>query len=67
VLQISSILNNAMANHVIVTYDSITNKFLFVRKDHPSPNDYSTILNVVNCGNFIGFDNGNILKSHMRG
>jgi hypothetical protein len=62
VLQISSILNNAMANHVIVTYDSITNKFLFVRKHHPSPNDYSTILNVVNCGNFIGFDNGNFIE-----
>ena len=57
VLQITSILNNFMVNHVIVIYDSISNKFTFSRKHHPSPNDYTTILNCINCGNFLGFDN----------
>ena len=46
-----------MINHVIVIYDSISNKFIFSRKHHPSPNDYTTILNCINCGNFLGFDN----------
>ena len=46
-----------MVNHVIVIYDSISNKFTFSRKHHPSPNDYTTILNCINCGNFLGFDN----------
>ena len=47
-----------MVNHVIVIYDSITNKFTFSRKHHPSPNSFTSILNCINCGNFIGFDNG---------
>jgi hypothetical protein len=58
VLQIASILNNFMVNHVLIIYDSISNKFTFTRKHHPSPNDFTTILNCINCGNFIGFDNG---------
>ena len=57
VLQIASILNNLMVNHVIVLYDSISNKFTFSRKHQPSPNDYITILNCISCGNFLGFDN----------
>ena len=47
-----------MVNHVIVVYDSISNKFTFSRKHHPSPNNYTTILKCISCGNFIGFDNG---------
>ena len=58
VLQIASILNNFMVNHVLIIYDSISNKFTFTRKHQPSPNDFTTILNCINCGNFIGFDNG---------
>ena len=58
VLQIASILNSFMVNHVLIIYDSISNKFTFTRKHHPSPNDFTTILSCINCGNFIGFDNG---------
>jgi hypothetical protein len=58
VLQIASILNNYMLNHIIVTYDSISNKFTYARKHHPSPNNFKSILRCINCGNFIGFDNG---------
>ena len=58
VLQICSILNNTLVNHVIIIYDSISNKFTFTRKHHPSPNNFTTILSCINCGNFIGFDNG---------
>jgi hypothetical protein len=58
VLQITSILNNYMVNHVLIIYDSISNKFTFTRKHHPSPNNYTTILKCISCGNFIGFDNG---------
>ena len=47
-----------MVNHVLIIYDSISNKFTFTRKHQPSPNDFTTILNCINCGNFIGFDNG---------
>ena len=57
VLQIASILNSYMVNHVLIIYDSISNKFTFTRKHHPSPNDFITILSCINCGNFIGFDN----------
>ena len=57
VLQIASILNNYMLNHVIVNYDSISNKFSYARKHHPSPNDFTTTLSGITCGNFIGFDN----------
>ena len=57
VLQITSMLNNFMVNHVIVIYDSISNKFTFSRKHHPNPHDYTTILNCISCGNFLGFDN----------
>jgi hypothetical protein len=58
VLQIASILNNLMVNHVLIIYDSISNKFTFTRKHHPSPNNYTTILKCISCGNFLGFDNG---------
>jgi hypothetical protein len=58
VLQITSILNNFMMNHVIVVYDSISNKFTFSRKYQPSTNDFTTTLSGISCGNFIGFDNG---------
>ena len=65
VLQIGSLLNNILLNHVIVTYDSISNKFTFTRKHHPSPNEFVIILECINCGNFIGFDNGtNIEITH---
>ena len=57
VLQITSILNNYMVNHVLIIYDSISNKFSFTRKHQPSPNDYTIILKCVSCGNFLGFDN----------
>jgi hypothetical protein len=46
-----------MVNHVLIIYDSISNKFTFSRKHHPSPNDNTTILNCISCGNFLGFDN----------
>jgi hypothetical protein len=65
VLQITAILNNKLVNHVIITYDSISNKFTFTRKHHPSPNEFVIILECINCGNFIGFDNGtNIEITH---
>ena len=65
VLQILSILNNILVNHVLITYDSISNKFTFTRKHHPSPNEFVIILECINCGNFIGFDNGtNIEITH---
>ena len=65
VLQIASILNNKLLNHVFVTYDSISNKFTFTRKHHPSPYEFVIILECINCGNFIGFDNGtNIEITH---
>ena len=65
VLQITSILNNKLVNHVLITYDSISNKFKFTRKHHPSPNEFVIILECINCGNFIGFDNGtNIEITH---
>ena len=65
VLQITSILNNKLVNHVLITYDSISNKFKFIRKHHPSPNEFIIILECLNCGNFIGFDNGtNIEITH---
>ena len=65
VLQITSILNNKLLNHVFVTYDSISNKFTFTRKHHPSPHEFVIILECINCGNFIGFDNGtNIEITH---
>ena len=52
-------------NHVLIIYDSISNKFTFTRKHHPSPNDFITILSCINCGNFIGFVNGtNIEITH---
>ena len=54
VLQIASILNNLMVNHVIVVYDSISNKFTFSRKHHPSPNNYTTMLSGITYGNFLG-------------
>ncbi len=57
VLQIASILNNLMVNNVLIIYDSISNKFTCTRKHRPSPNDYTTILNCLSCGNFLGFDN----------
>jgi len=57
VLQIASILNNYMLNHVIVNYDSISNKFTYARKHQPSTNDFTTTLSGITCGNFIGFDN----------
>ena len=57
VLQIASVLNNLLTNHIIITYDSISNKFTFTRKHHPSPNAFVIILQCINCGNFIGFDN----------
>ncbi len=47
VLQITSISNNFMVNHVLIIYDSISNKFTFTRKHHPSPNDYTTILKCI--------------------
>ncbi len=47
-----------MVNHVIIVYDSISNKFTFTRKYQPSQNYFTTILNCINCGNFIGFDSG---------
>jgi hypothetical protein len=62
VLQIASILNNLMVNHVLVIYDSISNKFTFTRKHHPSPKDKTTILNCISCGNFLGFDNETEIK-----
>ena len=66
VLQITAILNNKLVNHVIITYDSISNKFTFTRKHHPSPNEFVIILECINCGNFIGFDNGtNIEITHV--
>ena len=58
VLQIASILNNYMLNHIIVTYDSISNKFTYAKKHHPSQNNFKSILRCINCGCFIGFDNG---------
>jgi hypothetical protein len=65
VLQILSILNNILVNHVLITYDSISNKFTFTRKHQPSPNEFIIILECINCGNFIGFDNGtNIEITH---
>ena len=65
VLQILSILNNILVNHVLITYDSISNKFTFTRKHKPSPNEFIIILECINCGNFIGFDNGtNIEITH---
>ena len=57
-MQIATILNNYMVNHVLVTYDSIANKFTFTRKHQPSTNDFTTTLSGISCGNFIGFDNG---------
>ena len=65
VLQILSILNNMLVNHVAVTYDSISNKFTFTTKHQPSPNEFTIVLECINCGNFIGFDNGtNIEITH---
>ena len=65
VLQILSILNNILVNHVLITYDSISNKFTFTRKHQPSPNEFIIILECINSGNFIGFDNGtNIEITH---
>jgi len=58
VLQITSILNNYMVNHVLVTYDSISNKFTYARKHQPRTNDFTTTLSGITCGNFLGFDNG---------
>jgi hypothetical protein len=46
-----------MVNHVLIIYDSISNKFTFTRKHHPSPNDYTTILKCISFGNVLGFDN----------
>ncbi len=46
-----------MVNHVLIMYDSISNKFTFTRKNQPSPNDHNTILKCKSCGNFLGFDN----------
>ena len=62
VLQIASILNNFMVNHVIIVYDSISNKFTFTRKQQPSTNDFTTTLNCISCGNFLGFDNGTYIN-----
>lgn len=61
-LQIGAILNKILTNHVFVTYDSISNKFTFTRKHHPSPNEFLIILQCINCGNFIGFDNGSNIE-----
>ncbi len=47
-----------MLNHIIVTYDSISNEFTYARKHHPSPNNFIPILRCINCGTFIGLDNG---------
>jgi hypothetical protein len=57
VLQICSILNNKLVNHILIIYDSISNKFTFTRKHQPSPNEFTIVLECINCGNFIGFDN----------
>jgi hypothetical protein len=55
VMQIATILNNYMVNHVLVTYDSMANKFTFTRKHQPSTNDFTTALRGISCCNFIGF------------
>ncbi len=60
VLQITSLLNNFIVNHVLIIHDSISNKFTFTRKHQPSPNDHTTILNCISCGNFLGFYNRGI-------
>ncbi len=57
VMQIATILNNYMVNHILVTYDSIANKFTFTRKHQPSTNDFTTTSRGISCCNFIGFDN----------
>ena len=57
VLQVLSILNNMLVNHVAVTYDSISNKFTYTRKYQPSPSAFTIVLECTNCGNFVGFDN----------
>ncbi len=46
-----------MVNHVLIIYDSISNKFTYTRKHHPSPINYTTILKCKSCWNFLGFDN----------
>ncbi len=50
-MQIATILNNYMVNHV-------SNKFTFTRKHQPSTNNFTTTLSDISSGNFIGFDNG---------
>ena len=57
VLQILSILNNMLVNHIVVKYDSISNKFTYTRKYEPNPSAFTIILKCTNCGNFVGFDN----------
>ena len=52
-----------MLNRVIVTYDSISNKFTYARKHHPSPKDFTTTLSGITCGSFIGFDNGTDIET----
>ncbi len=52
VMQIATILNSYMVNHVLVTYDSISNKFTYARKHQSSPNDFTTTLSGITCGNF---------------
>ncbi len=46
-----------MVNHVLIKYDSISNKFTLTRKHQPSQNDYTTIFKCISFGIFLGFDN----------
>ena len=41
VLQILSILNNMLVDHIAVTYDSISNKFTYTRKYEPNPSAFT--------------------------
>jgi hypothetical protein len=40
-----------------VTYDKLTNTFIYVRQTEQSNSLYKLYISCINCGNFLGFDN----------
>lgn len=49
---------NSNNNFMIITYNTITNKYTFVK----SNNSIKLYLNVINSGAFLGFDNGSTIE-----
>ena len=57
VYQIRDDLIDVIKDFATVTYDKISNTFVFTRTSTQSSNENKLYISCINCGNFLGFDN----------